>query len=653
MISMETVIKLKKISLANFRGIKSQTFEFLNRETTIVGANGTGKSSLFDAFVWTLFGKDSKGRADYQLKTLDEQGNVIHRQDCDVEVVLNVNESELRLRRIYSENWVRPKGAPEDQMKGHSTEYLINDVSVKKSEYDIEIAKLCSEDVFRVITNPTYFPNLMKDDQRKLLFSMVGDIPDSKIAEGKPDFEELLDTVQKTSWAAFKSEIESKKKRIKSDIEFIPSRIEELNTTIPKALDWDSIEASIKEKKAEIEAIDSQLIDISKASEEENKTILGFRNQINELERANQTIKFEEQQKIDNQINELKEQSRKLLIQAGERNRGFKEASARLDYLNKEKERLEAQLGVLGEEWKQINARRLEFNDSEFACPTCKRPLEMHDIEAKQCELTENFNKEKAALLKSNTDRGGLIAQSLKSVKVEIESIGEIKEQDVSDINAQINEIKEKIESLSKAPVNIEQNAAYISNMEKISELTEAVSTRPSLKTGNESLIAKKKELTAELDELKNQLGQKSIIENTAKRVADLSKQYDEMNQELANLEKKEFMMKEFDFEKNRQYEKAINAMFKIVKFKLFHTQVDGQVVPTCEAMMDGVPYSTKNTAGQLAMGLDIIDTICKHNGVYAPIFLDNRESVSQIPEIRAQVINLVVDSNEKVLRIL
>ena len=66
-------IKLKSLSLVNFKGIRSLNIGFSDAETLVAGENGTGKTTVFDSFLWLLFGKDSTGRSDsnFNIKTLD------------------------------------------------------------------------------------------------------------------------------------------------------------------------------------------------------------------------------------------------------------------------------------------------------------------------------------------------------------------------------------------------------------------------------------------------------------------------------------------------------------------------------------------------------------------------------------------------------
>jgi hypothetical protein len=169
---------------------------------------------------------------------------------------------------------------------------------------------------------------------------------------------------------------------------------------------------------------------------------------------------------------------------------------------------------------------------------------------------------------------------------------------------------------------------------------------------GHAPLSERKAELSNEIDRLNSDYAKREVIEASQKRIKELESQQAILNQEMADLERREFLMKNFEFAKNEMYESEINRMFGFVQFTLFKKQVDGQIVPDCECLADGVPYSTQNNAMQVAMALDIINTIGKKEGIIAPIWIDNRESVTSIPEIEAQVINLVVDARESQLRI-
>ena len=124
------------------------------------------------------------------------------------------------------------------------------------------------------------------------------------------------------------------------------------------------------------------------------------------------------------------------------------------------------------------------------------------------------------------------------------------------------------------------------------------------------------------------------------------------MAQEIANIEKTQYTIENFIKLKVDTIENRINEKFSLVKFKLFEDQINGGQVETCEALVNGVPFSSLNTASKINAGIDIINTLCEFYNVSAPIFIDNRESVVKLLDSNSQIINLIVSESDKKLRI-
>ncbi|MFA5528414.1 MAG: ATP-binding protein, partial [Peptostreptococcales bacterium] len=162
-------IELAKLELLNFKGIKEKTIGF-GKETNIYGRNETGKTTIFDSFTWLLFGKDSTNRSDFNIKTLDKNGEFIHGLDHQVTGILLVDGKEVILRRLLKENWVKKRGSAEAIFSGNTTEYFINEEPKKEKEYKEYINSLIDENVFKLLTNPMHFNvNTSWQDRRKIL----------------------------------------------------------------------------------------------------------------------------------------------------------------------------------------------------------------------------------------------------------------------------------------------------------------------------------------------------------------------------------------------------------------------------------------------------------------------------------------------------
>lgn len=641
-------IVLKRISLLNFKGVKNESFDFTERETFIHGANGTGKTSLFDAFIWVNFGKDHEGRSDYQLKTYDSTGKTKDKAKCEVEELLLIDGKETLLKRVYAENWVKPKGEPEEIFKGNETSYYINDVLVKKSEYDAFVSNLCDEIVFKSITNPSYFPNLSKVKQRAILFSMAGEISNESIAEGNNSYQELLREITGVSFDSFRKELLAKKRKLKDEIQGLDPRIDELKRSMPEIPNIVELNKELLEKQKEIEGIDLSINDISKRSQDANYKRLEIQQQINALEQENQKLGFDEQQKQNNDIQTVKtkiaDHDRKVTDSLNAETLRKQLIS---DLIKEQEEKTSIRTSLL-KEYSEINAETLNFPEGSFVCPSCKRLLESDNIEEKQAELTANFNNIKADKIAKNKEKGLKIKARLTEIEAELKNLEEPANKVMFG-----NDVKNLLlKELDKVSVPLVRSKEQIANDEKIVLLKNQLNVPQEVQSTNEYL-QKKSLVQSEIDSIKKKLALEDVVSNTNLRITQLEGQFKTLNQELAGIELKEFTLKEFEFAKNTEYEARINKMFEFTRFKLFETQVDGQIVPTCECMVNGVPYSTLNNAMQYGAGLDIINTISRFNNKFAPIWIDNREGITEIPLMKSQVINLVVNKKFKTLKIM
>ena len=169
---MEKVIKLRKLRMIYFKGFKDFEVDF-NDRTVISGMNASGKSTIFDAWSWLLFGKDSLGNADFQIKTLDENGNVIEKVEHEVYGEIEINGSITTLKRVLRENWVKPRGQGYEYLKGNETKCFFDDIPLSVTEYQKRINEIVDEILFKLITNTNYFHSLKKEDRRNILVTLL------------------------------------------------------------------------------------------------------------------------------------------------------------------------------------------------------------------------------------------------------------------------------------------------------------------------------------------------------------------------------------------------------------------------------------------------------------------------------------------------
>ena len=200
---MKRVI-LKELSLENFKGIKA--FEGSFGDTTdIYGENGTGKTTIADAFFWLLFDNDSEDKKDFDIKPIDSGGNVMHGLESKVTGTLEIDGRLIILQKVYKEKWTKRRGESEKVFTGNETLYFVNDVPVKKSEYQDTIKEIIQEDLFKLITNPLYFSTKLKwQERRNILMQILGDIEEQEVINSSVKLKELEDLISNTDVDTFK-----------------------------------------------------------------------------------------------------------------------------------------------------------------------------------------------------------------------------------------------------------------------------------------------------------------------------------------------------------------------------------------------------------------------------------------------------------------
>lgn len=648
---MKTII-ITKINFLNFKGIRDLSVEFNKDLTSIYADNGLGKTSIFDGITWVLFGKDSKDRKSFGIKTYDENNRVIPRIPHEVTVTLLVDGEEVTLCRRYNEKWTKKRGSAEEVFDGHEEERLYNGVPCSMKEYNEKIAAMCSEEVFKFITNPLYFTKQKADVQRSMLIRMAGGVSDDEIARGNTDFENLLSKLTGKNLDEYKREIQAKKRRIKNELDMIPSRIDERKRDMPTAEDWDALESELESKKKALADIEQQLLDASKAAETVNSRKMELMKKVGEVQEKKTKRQFEIREGLLSDFRKQTNARNTLTDNIHKEERVVNSLKADIQEYDKQLVRLADERNRLLAEWESINEEKLTFNEEEFICPTCKRRFEVNEIESRQQEISETFLKNKATRLERNKQSG----MEIKRKREEIEQLKLQAEVNVSSKQAWIDAQKasslylnELVEPETASVIAVDREYVELCNQE--TELYNQINNyNATSRTDNLELMEGKRTINASIDELKKMLSKRETIERNNMRISELETMMRQQSQELAELEGIEFTITAFVKARIKAVERKINGMFSIVKFKMYEQQINGGEIETCEAIVGGVPFSDLNDAGKINAGLDIINAICGFEGVYAPIVIDNAESVNELLPTKSQKIRLVVSKDKELV---
>lgn len=638
--------------LVNFKGVRDLEIEFADR-TTISGANGTGKTTVFDAFTWLLFGKDSGGRKAFNIKTLGEDGKALERLPHEVSATLLVADGQgaetVTLCRRYTEKWVKRRGSATEEFTGHEEERLYNDVPMPVRDWQDKIAALCDEQVFRFITSPLHFTAQKADVQRAMLFRMAGDISDEQVAEGNAEFARLLASLTGKTMEELKREIAAKKRRLKDEIEAIPERIDERKRDVPQAEDWEALESEL----AALQARYSESLNLFSAADmemqreaDERKALRGKLSQL-ETERYNVAAAVREQ--AGREYNEQAAKQRDLRYKAQGLEQSIEQDERDIAEHKADMERCAAAREKLLGEWRAISAERLQIADGEFVCPTCRRRYEADEIEARMDALAAEFNQRKAERLAANNAKGKANKARMQAIERDIATAAADKEKHAQELAAlQQDPLFAATLAVPGYERAISGNAQWQALTKQIEQLeTQLAQPIEDTQPADKSQLA---QYAAQMDALKARLAKRGDIERNERRIAELEQRLRAQSQELAELEGVEYTMRQFAKAKVEAIEGRINALFGMVRFKLFEQQINGGEVETCVATVGGVPYPDLNNAMKINAGLDIINAISRFEQIEAPCFLDNAEAINDVPAMSCQMILLTVTTDEKII---
>ena len=648
---MKQVI-LKSLTLCNFKGEQARTTNFNQDVTTISGGNGLGKSRHFDAFIWLLFGKDAHDRKDYEIKTR-VNGEELHKCECSVTGVIDVDGEEITLKRAFVEDWVKPRGQVEQVYKGNHTECWWNDAPVNVSEYDKRIQSIVDSSVFKMITNPAFFVNMKWQLQREQLFQLAGVVTDAEIEAGNPQFAKLLDVISGKSLADHKKELAARKKRLSDELKQIQPRIDQTQKMKPEPEDFAAIEAQIADIDKQIAEIDAQIADVNTAIRKQYEAEQVKQSRVNELTTQAQQVVFDAKTKARDAAYEANAQRREhvntIHVLQGDLDAKRGEVQkAQLDIarINRDIEKAREKQSTLRDEWFAENGKEYA---GETTCPHCGQALP-DDMIAKAKQLFDDAKVAKCAeITNKGKELGAIIAGYENDVAARQEAIN-IAKSSIEQLNADIKALQTELDAMPEkaaSTINPEEIPAWVELQKQIADIKATIST-DNTGVDTSALQTAKADLNRQRNELSTRLAKRGAIKRCDDEITNLEARGKELSQAIADIERDEYTVEQFTRAKIDECEKRINAKFKFVTFRLFDYTLDGNPVETCIPLCDGVPYGGANTASQVNAGLDIINALCGYYGICAPIFIDNRESVNNIIPVQSQIINLVVTNDNK-----
>lgn len=654
---------LKSLHMENFKGIKSLDVNFSNK-TSIKGQNAVGKTTIFDAFTWLLFNKNSSEEEKFNVRPLDKDGHRIDNVEIKVVGVIEVDGKEVELSKVQKQNWVKKRGTDTVTLQGNVNSFEIDGYPKSEAEFKAYISGLAqSEEMFKMLTNPQYFSSLKWKDQRDILMKLVADVSDVELAKTDSKYAPLIAELAKApSTDDIRTKFSKALSEWKKKQTEIPVRIDEAEKS---KIDVDVAEQELL--KADLERKIEALEDLMAKSDV----------RIDEMRSEEMHCQFEMSAIMQTMNNELSSKKREIENHKYDHERKLEDVRSSIrkakDSIERNKKSISEQTikkAELAKKYKEEKEKKFDdskwvFDESTTVCSLCGQRLPEDKIESlradfsqRKADAIEAFNEEHAKTLAMIVYDGNSCSEMIKKLtennKELKNAINTLKLNEAEEIDI-IKGFDEQISKLPSCADYFMQNVEYAKLKAKRDKLLADIAELESKGADKavEDAKSDKAKLKSQLDEVNKIIAQAANNVMIDDRIETLRDEQKEIGQKVADQEQMLYLLEEFIRFKLNKVSESINSHFKTVNFKLFEMQLNGGMKDCCECTVNGVPYSTLNSGHRIVAGLDIIRSLSELYGVSVPIFVDNAESLNEfnVPDMDAQLILLSV-SEDKQLKV-
>ncbi len=654
-------IQLTRMELRNFKGVAQADYDFSPATTRISGDNATGKSTIFEAYLWCLFDKNPQGLTP-KVQPLDANNEVRHKLTTSVRLYLTLNDCPLIVERTLKEEWVKPRGAVELICKGTKSEYTINDVPMTKTQYNARLEEVLPLEQWFLLSAVGIIPAMEQKACRAALQQIAPAIDEQTLAKPYPavlaafakglNIDELQATTKQT------------KSRAMQELDGIPAALD-AQDRLRVDDDWAEIDSqlsvvktSIAHAQAEIEAMTNATLSTETTDKlrREREALARLSQQVSQRQLAAEDAYRQERTKHERNLQAIAAET-DTIARRLELNQ--QTTQQYLAQINAEKSRIAA----LRDQWKAENAETYNGNATTQTCPTCGQPLPPEQIAAARAKAERQWNEAKAARLQAIQAEAEACKQRIDRY---VAADAKIAEQDAADhdrleVLQQMNQSEEQALTALRLPADIlAADKTYQSLLAQLQALTPktspTVSAPPEEGTAEQSAsraIAQYRadiaDLTAQQEALLRRLAARDTNQRIAEERTRLESRQRTLADTIAESEGIEQQVAAYRKAKITAVENGVSSLFTIVRWKMYEPNLtnDGER-EICTALIDGIPYEQQNRATQINAGIDIVNAFARAYQVSTPLFVDNAEAVNHPLDSIGQSIRLTVSTDKE-----
>lgn len=611
-------------------------------KTVLSGQNEVGKSTVKRIILDVLNCHDENDREITGIRPHDENGAEIDDVDIVRAVTFEIDGKEKTLKKI-----TRQKRNKKGEITGSVTDYSINDVPYKMADYNQYINDNIAElGVLPFCLNAMTLLNKSQAEQRLALASYFGTRTDEEICDMFPQFIELKPMFDDGDVDQLKKVCRGKlngtggrngSKGLVKERDEISTRIDTIHST-NEYTDLAELELQKKTYEPKLKEIEDKLSDYNKILEDKQKAtedIMNLKFELSDMEREANADNQKKRMELQLQLDDFNASIRKGELIIKTKKAAIENSEREVRFWTESLEKIRA-------DWRKT--KELAFDESSVNCPMCGQRLPEDKIESMRAE----FDERKAKNLKELEERGNTLASSdSKKLKQAIED----KKKEIIDLEAELKELTEKSDTVAKeigkvsTDVDMTDNSEYQALKVKIEEKEKALADENDTSELIRKLKNERNELLRQVSSVdtKIELGvanNKRIDDS----IADLETKRTDLNQEIADWERKLDLLKEFTRKKNELLQADVNKYLNFATAKLFRPLLNGDTEECCDFVYNGEAYARNlNHGARMLTEVDICRAFQKVASVNFPIIIDDTESVDdwRIPQIDNQLILL------------
>ena len=643
-------IKILELSITAFKGIRSLRLELGGNNADIRGRNGTGKTSVYDAYLWMLFGKDSAGATQFDVKPLNSDGTPRTGTDTEVEALLLVDGKEVRLRRVLHEKWRAMPGQAQPVYAGDETQCFIDNVpSALEKEYKPYIAGLVGdEDQFKLLSIHGWFMTLPWEKRRRYLVDAAGGNAEAEIL-ARPEYQDIPGILQGKSPEDAKKRLSDQLKRVKAELDAVPGRLDELQRMYnpPSAEELRFAEDRIAACKAEMQDVNQQLDGTEDVFEQ-------ARAMNEKVRRLNDAVELRKAE-LDRPVREAEAALRTRLEQARARRASL---SMEADRLQKEMDMIEMDISKYQDkrerllaEWHEVDGETYVPKQINTVCPLCKQPLPADQVERTMREAETNYFATKQRQLDEIEASGRTTAERILALQGERKGVEESLEKKrifISEVEKDIKDLEAQNAAPKPQHFCYDQDAEYMRLMAELDALRKEME-QPGDSAFRDQLLNRRDRLVEEIAEMKTINIWQEKAKAVKERINALEDRKAQLGDDVIGISGQLSVLQDYTAACCSAMEERINALFHNIQWQLFEPLKNGEYRACCNATLNGVKYSTNlNNGARINAGIESIRVLSRSLGVTVPLFVDNAEAVNDLAYAPGQMIRLYVDDNRE-----